>query len=81
MIVLNPFKTGTHIEDICNQCRPSSDAAKRGVGTGSSLFAHRNFYAKYNKYENIHKKPKIGDGHFQMIRIDKSTTQNGLKIS
>ena len=36
------------------QCRPNSDADKRGVWTGSALFAYGNFYAKYNKNEYIH---------------------------
>ena len=30
-------------------CRPSPDASKRGVLSGSTLFTCRDFYAKYNK--------------------------------
>ena len=29
----------THIRDIGKQCRPRSDAAERGVSSGSTLFA------------------------------------------
>ena len=32
--------------DIGKQCRPRSDAAERGIWSGSSLFANRNIYSK-----------------------------------
>ena len=42
---------------LCKQCRPSSNAAKCGVQSGSTLLAYRNFYAKYNKSKTSHQKP------------------------
>ena len=33
-----------HIWNVGRQCRPRSDAAERGIWTGSILFAYRNFY-------------------------------------
>ena len=42
---------------LCKQCRPSSNAAKCGVQSGSTLLAYRNFCAKYNKSKTSHQKP------------------------
>ena len=44
--VLTHISLASHFWDICKQRRPRSDAAERGVWSGSSLFAHRNFYSK-----------------------------------
>ena len=46
---------------------------RRGVWSGSSLFANRNVYLKYNKNEKD--TPKIGNGLVQLIRMDGSSRQ------
>ena len=43
--------------DQSKQCRPRSDAAERGVLSGPTLFAYRNFYSKRNKNEKVHQRP------------------------
>ena len=49
-------KTTTQYRTDSKQCRPSSDAAKCGILSGSALFANRNFCGEYSKNENNHQK-------------------------
>ena len=44
--ILTHISLASHFWDISKQCRPRSDAAERGVWSGSSLFADRNIYSK-----------------------------------
>ena len=44
LIVLTHISLASHFWDTGKQCRPRSDAAERGVWSGPSLFAYRNFY-------------------------------------
>ena len=46
VLALTHISLASQFWDICKQCRPRSDAAKRGVWSGSSLFANRNIYSK-----------------------------------
>ena len=48
---LTHISLASHLWDIGKQCRPRSDATERGVWSGSTLFAHKNFYQKYDKNE------------------------------
>ena len=48
-MLLTHISLAYHFWDIGKQYRPRSDAAERGVWSGSTLFAHRNFYKKYDK--------------------------------
>ena len=43
--------------NIGKQCRSRSDAAERGVWSGSLLFANRMFYQKLTLSENITQQP------------------------
>ena len=54
---LTPFRPGTLFRYICKQSTTSSEATKCDVWSGSTLFAYRNFYAKYNKSRNISSEP------------------------
>ena len=66
----------THIWDIGKQCRPRSDAAERGVWSGSTLFAHRNFYQKYDKkWKKITCHPLNEKWTRQIIRMGQSIRQ------
>ena len=48
-------------------------------GARSRLFAHRNFYAEYNKSEKSHQKPiKLQNGHMQIVRMYKSSGRKGF---
>ena len=53
----------SHFWDLGKQCRPRSDVAEGGVGTGSTLFAYRNFYnlfkIKYMYNEKVHQIPLV----------------------
>ena len=49
---INPDKHGVPFLGHRQTCRPRSDATERGVWSGSTLFAHRNFYQNYDKNEN-----------------------------
>ena len=70
----------TFFWDLGRQCRPRSDATKLGIWSGSTLFACRNFYLKYNKKEiTTPDTPITGNGLVQLIRIDKSTRQKRVK--
>ena len=62
--------------DLGKHGRPRSDAAERGVWSGSTLFAYRNFYLKYDEKEiNTPDTHITGHGLVQLIRIGKSTRQ------
>ena len=43
--------------DIGKKCRPRSDAAERGVWSGTPLFVYRMFYQNLNKNEKYHLTP------------------------
>ena len=60
--------------DIGKPCKTSSDAAKRG--SGSLLFAYRNFFYKLNSNEKYHL--KIGNGRVQLIRMGNTLGINEL---
>ena len=53
---LTPFGPVTHFGVLCKQCRPSSDAAKCGILSGSTLFAYRKFFENYVKNDKMHQK-------------------------
>ena len=53
IIILTHISLASHVWDIGKQCRPRSDAAERGVWSGSTLFTHRNFYQKYIKMKKV----------------------------
>ena len=57
VLLVTLFRPDIHFGVLCKQCRPSSDAAECSISLGSTLFAYRNFYAKYSKKENMHEKP------------------------
>ena len=44
--LFNPYKASVQFWDIGKQCRSRSDAAERGVWSGSSLFSYNNIYSK-----------------------------------
>ena len=55
---------------------------ERGVLSGSTLFAYRNFYKKWNKnVKNIPDSPKIESGLVQMIMMGKYIRQMWVKCS
>ena len=54
---LTLFRPGTLFRYICKQSTTSSEAFKCDIWSGSTLFAYRNFYAKYNKSKNISSEP------------------------
>ena len=77
---LTHISLASHLWEICKQCRPRSDAAERGVWSGSTLFAHRNFYQKYDKNEkSTPDNPKRQNGLVQLIRMGKSIRQMWVK--
>ena len=45
-LILTHISLASHFWDIGKRCRPRSDTAER---SGSTLFAHRNLYHKYDK--------------------------------
>ena len=47
----------SELQDLSKQCRPWSDATERGIWSGSTLFAYRNFYLKWNQNEKVHQTP------------------------
>ena len=55
-ILLNPYKHSVPFLGNGKRCRPRSDAAERGVWSGSSLFANKNINSKLNK--NGHQAPQ-----------------------
>ena len=58
----------THISlALGKQSRPWSDAAKRGVWSGSPLFA------KSKRKKKVHYTSKIGNGHIQLTMMEKFT--------
>ena len=82
-LCLTHIGLASHFWDIGKQWRPRSDAAERGVWSGSTLFAPRNFYQKYDKNEkSTADTSKNGIGLVQFMRVDGSTRQmrvNDLK--
>ena len=60
MVILTHISLASYFWDIGKQYRPRWDAAELGVSSGSTLFAYRNFYKKWNKSEiNTPYSPKI----------------------
>lgn len=63
------------------QTQHNSDAAKRGVLSGSSLFAYRGFNSKYNKRKTYSSEtPKTTNKLIQMPRMDSPLIKKGLKV-
>ena len=55
-----------------SEYRPKSDVTERGVWSGSTLFAYRNFYLKQNENEkNTTDTPKFGNGISLLISMEK----------
>ena len=62
---------------LCKQCRPSSDATKCSITSGSTLFSYRNFYRKCSKNDNIHQRPlKTGMGLYIVVVLLFTSTVN-----
>ena len=54
-IVLTHLYLASHKRDMCKQCRPRSDAAERGVWSGSTLFALNSVSKKKKKKQQQQK--------------------------
>ena len=48
---INPYKHSVYLRGIGKQCRTRSDAARRGVWSGFSLFANRIYFSNLNDIE------------------------------
>ena len=57
LLILTHISLASHFWDKGKQCRPRSDAAECSVWSGSTLFAYRNFYLKWNENEKVHRTP------------------------
>ena len=71
----------SHFWDRGKQCRHRLDATECSIWSGSSPFANRNIYSKYNKTEEVHQTPKnLENGLIQLIRMDGSIRQIWFKM-
>ena len=78
---LTHISLASYFGDIGKQYRPRWDAAERGVSSGSTLFAYRNFYKQWNKNEkNTPDSAKTESGLVQMIMMGKSIRQMWVNI-
>ena len=78
---LTHISLASYFWDIGKQYRPRWDSAECGISSGSTLFAYRNFYKKWNKNEKILLIPsKIESGLVQMIMMGKSIRQMWVNL-
>ena len=63
---------------IGKQCSSRSDAAERGAWSGSTLFADRNFYQKYDKKEKMYTRHPLNEK--QTCPIDMSGKVNKANV-
>ena len=68
---------------IDKQCRPRSDAAVRGVWSGSTLFTLKiGIYIKHSNYKNkLTRHSAIGSGQVQRVVVEESTDVNRLRYT
>ena len=57
IVALTHISLASFLWDIGKQCKPRTDAAIRGVWSGSSLFAYRRFYQNLDKNEKSTQQP------------------------
>ena len=63
-----------HTRDIGKKCRPRSDAAERGVWSGSTLFALRSeISTQHDNNKNDSDTPYIWNGPVQRVMVEQST--------
>ena len=55
--LLTHISLASHFRDIGKQCRPRLHAAARSVWSGSTLFAHKDFYKNMIKMKKVHQAP------------------------
>ena len=82
-MVLTHISLASHFWGIGKRCGPRSDAAeRRGVWSGSTLFANGNFYKKYYKNEkSTPDVPYMKNGLVQLIKMGKSIRQMWVKLN
>ena len=77
----NPFKPSVPKRDIGKQCRPRSDAAERGVWSGSTMFALRSeISTKHDNNNNWPDTSYIGNGLVQWLEVEESTRHKWVKL-
>ena len=77
-MLVNPYKPSIFLWDIGKQCKTRSDAAERGVWSGSPLFAYRSFFLNLNKNEKYHPKTlKTEKELARLITVGNSIGLNG----
>ena len=71
----------SHKMDIGKLCRPRSDATKRGVWSGSTLFAlTRGISIYYCTNRNSPDTPSIGNGSVQRVKVVEYTRHKWVKF-
>ena len=73
------LRPGTCFGTYANRADPVQTPPGCSYTAGSTQFAYRNFYSKYNESEKSPETPKTRNGHIQMIKVDKSTDQKRVQ--
>ena len=86
ILVLTYLSLASHKRDTSKQCRPRSDAAERGVWSGSTLFALNSEISTKHDNNNNNKKqqqpntPYKGNGPLQRVKVEESTQHTWVKF-
>ena len=72
--ILTHLSLVSHKRDISKQCRPRSDAAERGVWSGSTLFVlSTGTSLNHGNNKNLADTPFTGNELVQRVKVEEST--------